>query len=100
MNEESSKVYNNKLKLCALRRGYSKAQAWAKPVAYKVTMKRKHADKVAPNLLNQNFNPVGHDEVWAGDVTYLRTAEGWMYLAIVGLNRQVSALVSCSRVMA
>jgi putative transposase len=52
-------------------------------LAYKVTTKRKHSDKVAPNLLNQNFNPVGKDEVWAGDVTYLRTAEGWMYLAIV-----------------
>jgi transposase InsO family protein len=25
----------------------------------------------------------GQDEVWAGDVTYLRTAEGWMCLAIV-----------------
>jgi len=52
-------------------------------LAYKVTTKRKHSDKVAPNLLNQNFNPVGKNEAWAGDVTYLRTAEGWMYLAIV-----------------
>ena len=52
-------------------------------LAYKVTTKRKHTDKVAPNLLNQNFKSVGKDEVWAGDVTYLRTAEGWMYLAIV-----------------
>ena len=52
-------------------------------LAYKVTTKRKHSDKVAPNLLNQNLNPIGKDEVWAGDVTYLRTAEGWMYLAIV-----------------
>ncbi len=39
-------------------------------VAYKVATKRKHSDKVADNLLNQNFNPVGPNQVWAGDITY------------------------------
>ena len=39
-------------------------------VAYKVTTKRKHSDAVADNLLNQNFNPVAPNQVWAGDVTY------------------------------
>jgi putative transposase len=52
-------------------------------VAYKVTTKRKHSDSVAENLLNQNFNPVAPNEVWAGDVTYLKTGEGWMYLTVV-----------------
>ena len=52
-------------------------------VAYKVTTKQKHSDKVADNLLNQNFNPVDANDIWAGDITYLRTAEGWMYLAVV-----------------
>ena len=52
-------------------------------VAYKVTTKRKQSDAVADNLLNQNFTPVAPDQVWAGDVTYLKTGEGWMYLAIV-----------------
>lgn len=52
-------------------------------VAYKITTKRKHSDAVADNLLNQNFNPVAANEIWAGDMTYLRTGEGWMYLAVV-----------------
>ena len=52
-------------------------------VAYKVTTKRKHSDAVADDLLNRNFNPINKNEVWSGDITYLRTNEGWMYLAIV-----------------
>ncbi|WP_156494921.1 MULTISPECIES: IS3 family transposase [unclassified Oleiphilus] len=52
-------------------------------IAYKATTKRKHSDAVADNLLNQNFNPVGPNQILAGDVTYLKTGEGWMYLAIV-----------------
>lgn len=62
------------------------AKAWfgcKQRVAYKVTTKRKHGDQVADNLLNQNFTPVAANEVRAGDIAYLKTAEGWMYLVIV-----------------
>ena len=51
--------------------------------AYKITTKRKHSDSIADNLLSQRFNPQHPNLVWAGDVTYLRTNRGWMYLAVV-----------------
>lgn len=40
-------------------------------MAYKVTTKRKHSDAVAKNLLNQNFNPLGPNQVWAGTTRWL-----------------------------
>jgi putative transposase len=41
------------------------------------------ADKPSPNLLHQKPLPAAPDQVWAGDITYLPTAQGWLYLAVV-----------------
>jgi putative transposase len=38
---------------------------------------------VAPNWLEQNFSAAAADRVWATDITYIRTFEGWLYLAVV-----------------
>lgn len=38
---------------------------------------------IAPNRLARQFRPAAPNRVWAGDVTYLRTRRGWLYLAIV-----------------
>jgi putative transposase len=38
---------------------------------------------VAPNRLQQHFDVAGPDQVWVTDITYIRTQEGWLYLAIV-----------------
>lgn len=37
----------------------------------------------APNLLNQDFSSPGPDRKWVSDITYIDTAEGWLYLASV-----------------
>jgi len=39
--------------------------------------------RVAPNRLDRQFNPGAINQVWAGDITYLRTKQGWTYVAIV-----------------
>lgn len=52
--------------------------------AYKVTTTlSKHNYPVAPNTLNRQFWAAGPDEKWVGDITYIRTREGWLYLAAV-----------------
>lgn len=52
-------------------------------VAYKVTTQRDERHLAAPNLVNMDFNPAQPNQVWAGDITYLRTGQGWMYLSVV-----------------
>jgi len=43
----------------------------------------RHSLPVAPNVLDRNFNPAGPNHAWAGDVTYIGTEEGWLYLAVI-----------------
>ena len=38
---------------------------------------------VAPNVLQRNFSPAAPNRAWAADITYIRTLEGWLYLAVV-----------------
>ena len=64
LRAEGFKIGRYRVRRLMSRLGLSVTQR----VAYKVTTKRKHSDSVADNLLNQNFNPVGPNQIWAGDV--------------------------------
>lgn len=47
------------------------------------TTKQKLGAKTAPNLLNQNFRATQSNQKWVSDITYIETAEGWLYLAAI-----------------
>ena len=53
------------------------------PKRYKVTTDSRHGFSIAPNLLNRNFDVKEPNKVWAADITYIWTFEGWLYLAVV-----------------
>ncbi len=50
---------------------------------FKVTTDSHHALPIAPNRLNRKFTVAEPDRVWVGDITYIATDEGWLYLAVV-----------------
>lgn len=49
----------------------------------KRTTRSDHAFPIAQNLLERDFDAAGPNQVWLADITYVRTAEGWLYLAAV-----------------
>jgi putative transposase len=50
---------------------------------FKKTTDSDHAGPIAPNLLDQDFQAERPDQKWAVDISYIWTAEGWLYLAIM-----------------
>lgn len=58
---------------------------------YKATTYSNHNLNIALNLLKQNFNVEAPTKVYVGDITYIGTDEGWLYLATVVdlFNREV-----------
>jgi putative transposase len=47
------------------------------------TTDSRHDHAVAANVLDRKFSPDRPDAVWTADITYVPTAEGWLYLAVV-----------------
>ncbi len=50
---------------------------------FRTTTNSNHTLPVAPNTLNRQFDVKKTDRVWAGDITYIRTRNGWGYLAVI-----------------
>ena len=50
---------------------------------YKATTDSNHTLAVALNLLDRDFSATAPHQKWAGDITYIWTREGWLYLAVI-----------------
>ncbi len=57
-----------------------RAKQWRK---YKVTTNSNHRQPVFDNVLKRDFDVAKPDQIYAADVTYIWTREGWLYLAVV-----------------
>ena len=59
---------------------------------WRATTDSAHQYPVVPNTLNRQFAVAHPNLVWAGDITYIATREGWLYLAVLDLySRRVIA---------
>jgi transposase InsO family protein len=47
------------------------------------TTDSKHGQPIAPNLLDRKFTVAAPNQAWVGDLTYIATEEGWLFLAVV-----------------
>jgi len=50
---------------------------------HKATTDSNHKFNIAANLLDRNFSADQPNQKWAGDITYIWTREGWLYLAVI-----------------
>jgi putative transposase len=50
---------------------------------FRTTTNSRHGQAVAENIVNRNFTVDRPNAVWVGDITYVWTAEGWLYVAVL-----------------
>lgn len=77
---EAGHPHDRKTVASSMQRQGLRAKAAKK---FKATTNSKHNLPVAPNLLQQDFTATAANQKYVGDITYLWTEEGWLYLAVV-----------------
>ena len=50
---------------------------------YKATTDSNHPFNISPNLLDRDFSASAPNQKWAGDISYIWTRVGWLYLAVI-----------------
>lgn len=72
--------YNRKTVAKSMKHQDLRAKAATK---FKATTDSNHSRPVAPNLLAQDITADAPNQKWVGDITYLWSEEGWLYLTVV-----------------
>ncbi len=79
LRKENHRIGHERVRQSLLRQGLA-------PVykrRYRVTTDSDHDLPIAANVLDRQFDGWATDRAWAGDVTYIATQEGWLYLAAI-----------------
>ena len=94
---DDQQYYNLKTVAASLQRQSLVAKAARK---FKAITHSKHTLLVFDNLLNQNFITTTPNHKWVGDITYLWTEQGWLYLAVIHdlYSRQVVGWLMSERI--
>jgi putative transposase len=53
------------------------------PRRFRKTTDSRHHHRIAPNLLARDFTAQAPNQAWVGDITYVPTSDGWLYLAVL-----------------
>lgn len=77
--QRSQRVGHERVRQSLLRQGLA-------PVykrRYRITTDSAHAYPIALNLLVRRFKERAPNQAWVGDITYVATQEGWLYVAAI-----------------
>ena len=50
---------------------------------FRLTVEHHHMPEAAPDLLNRQFKAAAPDRIWVGDMTFIRTRQGWLHLVVL-----------------
>jgi transposase InsO family protein len=79
LREQGTPVCHERVRQSLLRQGLK--PVYKRP--YRVTTDSQHDKPVAPNVLERRFEGWQPNQAWVADITYILTAEGWLYLACI-----------------
>lgn len=79
LREQGTAVGHERVRQSLLRQGLQ--AVYKRP--YRVTTDSRHDKPVAPNILERRFEGWQPNQAWVADITYIVTAEGWLYLACI-----------------